>query len=341
MKVLYVIDSLSAGAGRVVYDLVKFGRWKSVVVSIYPNGELEEDFRKLGVKIINLNKRPGMGLGMMFKIAKICFKGRIDLVHTHNVDAYDYGVLGAVLASCRVIHTAHGKSVKRSKFKKFREKIFHKCLSIFLNDYITVSNDLGIYAYKNWSLIKPKTIYNGVDTSKYKPLKVSRKFLLKYDINANDKIVGIVAGLRPVKNHSMLIKAMRIVVDKVKNAKLVIVGDGPERSRLEKLVSELKMEKNVVFLGNRFDTVKLYNSFDVNVLCSFSECFSMTLLEAMACGVPCIATNVGGNPELVNNLVSLDYEELASRIISSFGSKVDGNLIEVEDMIEDYAKVYQ
>jgi sugar transferase (PEP-CTERM/EpsH1 system associated) len=364
VKILFIIDRLSLGAGRVLYDLVAHldnSKFETVVVSLYSEGELKPKFKKLGVKVHYLNKGNGKQLGIILKLKDLIKKEKPDIVHTHNVDAYEYGVIAAKLAGVKkIIHTAHGKSVKETNFKQSIERIYHRLTSLFVTSYVTVSHDLEKYAAENWCLNKIKllTIHNGVDIKKYKPAKQSREFLRKYGILNSDLLVGIVAGLRPVKDHATLIKAMAIVVNKMKNVKLAIVGDGQEKKNILNLVKELNLLNSVVFLGHRADMVKLYNSFDVGVLSSKSECLSMTLLEGMACGLPFVVTKVGGNPEVVSDcengyivpcqspdmtaeklLLLLKNKSLREQIAVTNRRKTE-KLFNVNSMLVQYSKLY-
>lgn len=330
IKTLFIIDRLNEGAGRVVYDLIDNidkDKFECVVVSIYKGGNLVDAFNRLGIKIIHLDKKKGLGIGLILKLRRIVRKEKADIAHTHNVDAYEYGVLAAWLAGVKsIIHTAHGKSVK---VKRFRENLFHRFVSLFLDRYIAVSDDLGRYVNKNWCLDKKKvkTIYNGIDEGVYKKIKADKSFLYKLGIDKKDKLIGIMAGLRPVKDHITLIKSMKIVKEEIPNSKLLVVGDGPEKRRLVNFSIENGLDKDVIFLGNRKDTVELYNSFDVGVLSSLSECLSITLLEGMACEVPFVVTAAGGNPEVIDNgengfLVPVrNHKILAEMIIQVLKSK--------------------
>ncbi|MCM8787667.1 MAG: glycosyltransferase [Candidatus Omnitrophica bacterium] len=363
-KICFVIDKLSAGAGRVVYDLAKFldkTQFEVVIASLYPNGDLLHLFKKLNVKIINLNKKSGKDLGLILRLRKLIIKEKIDIVHTHNVDAYEYGVLAAWLAGVnKIIHTTHGKSVKETKLKRIRENIFHKFISLFLTDYIAVSKDLGRYAAKNWCLNKKKIrlVYNGIDINKYKKINFDKKFLYKLGIIKNDLLIGIIAGLRPVKDHPTLLKSMEMLIKKVPNSKLLITGDGPEKEKLLGLVKKLRLENNVLFLGNRTDIVRLLNCLDVGVLCSLSECLSISLLEGMACEVPFIVTNVGGNPEVIENnkdgylVPPRNSKILAEKLINllqdkklmeKIGKKAREKVVKkfnVKNMIKSYERLY-
>lgn len=358
-KILFIIDRLSAGAGRVLYDIVKNIKSESVIVSVYSDGDMIEAFKELKIKIIFADKKPGIGLGFIFKLKKIIKKEKPDIVHTHNVDAYEYGILAAWLAGVdKIIHTSHGKSVKEDSFRKLRERLYHKTISLFLNKYIAVSKDLAKYASKNWCIGKRiRVICNGIDTDKYKPVKTDKKFLYESGVDKDDYLIGIIAGLRPVKNHACLIKAMKIVVQVIPNTKLLIIGDGPEKDKIILQVYKSGLKNDVIFLGQRKDTIEIYNSLDVNVLCSFSECFSMTLLEAMSCQVPCIATDVGGNKELIDDgedgfLIDIDHKILAEKIIDllrddalrkNIGIKAREKIInefDVKKMVKEYDEIY-
>lgn len=364
-KILFVIDRLSAGAGRVIYDLTKHidkKRFGILIAAIYPEGDLMHMFNNLNIRIINLNKKQGKDLDLIRRLKKIIQKEKIDIVHTHNVDAYEYGILAAWLAGVKkIIHTAHGKSIKKGFLRKTRENITHRFISHFLDYYVAVSKDLGRYVYKNWckNREKIKIIHNGIDIETYKRKKISKSFLSKLGVNKKDLIISIVAGLRPVKDHLTLIKAMKIVAKKVPNSKLLVVGDGLEKAKLISLTKKLKLQKNIIFLGNRKDIIRLWNITDMGVLCSLDECLSVALLEGMACEVPFVATEVGGNPEVVDHGVNgflvkpKNQEELASKMIrllkdvdlrkkagrrARYGLTLGG--FKVQTMISHYERLY-
>ena len=306
-KILYVIDRLNEGAGRVVYDLVRFidrSRFAVEIAAIYRQGNLLEDFSDCAVKIFYLDKKPGKDLGLIARLRDLIRRGRYTIVHTHNVDGYEYGVAAAFWAGARrIIHTAHGKSIKASPWRRRQESLYHRLLARCLSDYIVVSNDLGVYVAGNWcrNRRKIRTIYNGVDTAAYAPLVPPSCTLAGLELPQPVKLLGIVAGLRPVKDHATLLQAMQALKPRWPECRLLVIGDGPERSALERMRTELGLADEVFFLGNRRDVAQLFNCLDVGVLCSRSECLSMTLLEGMACQVPFVATEVGGNPELIRN----------------------------------------
>lgn len=114
-------------------------------------------------------------------------------------------------------------------------------------------------------------------------------------------VLGIVARLSQVKRHDLLLEAFSRMQPQAARGLLVLVGEGTEESRLRALVSRFGMESRVLFTGTRTDSAQLHAAFDVSILCSDSEGFPNSVIEAMACGVPVIATRVGGTPEAVNH----------------------------------------
>ncbi len=146
---------------------------------------------------------------------------------------------------------------------------------------------------------KVSVIPNGVDVDKFNPGVDGSQIRRELGLAPSLPIAGIVAALRPEKNHAALLQAMAIVHRTVPAAHLLIVGDGPERSALELQTSELKLDRVVHFLGTRSDTPQLLSAMDVFVLTSRMEANPVSILEAMATGKPVVAPRIGSIPESV------------------------------------------
>ena len=149
--------------------------------------------------------------------------------------------------------------------------------------------------------IKPEKIIhipNGVDTNKFNIYRkeFTRK---KFGFKKEDFIIGIVARLDPIKNHKTLFFAFKEIVKNYPQVKLIIVGDGSLREELKEKSYQLGIKNKVIFMGERDNVSEILKTFDIFVLPSLNEGMSNTILEAMATGIPVIASNVGGNPELV------------------------------------------
>lgn len=145
---------------------------------------------------------------------------------------------------------------------------------------------------------KIRIIHNGVDPARF-DVRSDRSPLAELGIDESHQVIGIVAALRWEKDHATLFHAAKeLLIDRPKMT-VLIVGDGPKRSDLEALCAELGIAHNVRFVGSRNDVARLMGALDVFVLCSTTECFPISVLEAMACARPVVCTDVGGIREIV------------------------------------------
>ncbi len=148
-------------------------------------------------------------------------------------------------------------------------------------------------------------IYNGVDTAQFAQQNsdtAARNDLRRQlGLAAGRKYISMIARFHPVKDHESLLRAFHLVCQKRDDTDLLLVGDGELRQEMELLAAELNIEDRVHFWGVRNDVAKILQAIDVFTLTSVSEAASLTLLEAMACSCPVVVTNVGGNPEIIDD----------------------------------------
>lgn len=267
-------------------------------------GSLEVVLEERGVPVHRLNKKEGVDAGLFLRLRSLIRDREIKVVHSHNYSAWIYACVAAQSAGGVVhVHTEH--SVVENVGRRY---MMQRWLSRFTSHVVAVSkhvhdvmiNDIGVAAER------VKLITNGVNTDRFAPVVETRRST-RADLGLTDKdiAIGIIARLVPVKNHSLLLRAAApLLKDDSMSAKVFIVGDGPERTALESLSAELGISGRVMFLGERRDTENLLNAFDVYVLSSISEGMNLTLLEAMSVALPVLATDVGGNGELIENGVS-------------------------------------
>jgi len=167
---------------------------------------------------------------------------------------------------------------------------------------------------------KIDVVVNGIDTNRFRPCsKIRQSARNRLGIPEDAVLIGIVANLRPVKRIDLFICAAAVVAQNVPQARFVIVGEGPLRSELDRLASQLEICDVVQFAGRQSDPVPYLNAFDIGVLCSDSEGLSNTILEYLACGLPCVVSRVGGNEEAIGEcgvvVPASDYEALAATLI--------------------------
>ena len=168
---------------------------------------------------------------------------------------------------------------------------------------------------------KIQIIHNGVDPAAF-DVNTDRGVLAEFGFTEGDPVVGILAALRPEKDHVTFLRAARIVIDEMPRARFLIIGDGATRPQLEALCSDLRITPNIHFAGARGDVARLLCAIDVFALTSATECFPIAVLEAMACARPTVCTAVGGIPEMVNDgetgylVPPKDSQQLAARLVS-------------------------
>lgn len=282
------------------------------------------------IKIFPIGKGDERDYFLPFKIARITKNVKPDIVHTRNWATID-GVIGAKIAGVKhVIHGEHGREAADPGGSNVLRKKARKVLNPWVSKFVTVSAELRNWLLNDVGLPEKKIlqIINGVDIESIKPAENKKLSKSALGIDPNSFVIGTVARLDPVKDHETIFRAFRTFCDcnGIKKMILLVAGSGPLQESLKVLAEELKISKNVLFVGHKDNVNQLYDCMDVYVLASIAEGISNTILEAMACGLPVVATGVGGSPELVDDgktgfiFTSGDYRELAERISFYFNN---------------------
>lgn len=249
-------------------------------------GKLAGDIEACGWKVTLLHQSPGLRPGLVFKLARL-FRGLgVDVVHTHNTKPFLYACPAARLARVsKVIHTRHGQRYGASR----RETSMFRLLTRLTDRVVCVSRDsANLSAMEGITPGKIRTIWNGIDSTRF-----------NYVGPCADGPAVMVSRLSPEKDVATLLRAAALAVRERPSFRLEIAGDGPCRPALEQIVHECNLEGCVRFLGEVRDVPALLARASLFVLPSLTEGVSLTLLEAMARGLPIVATRVGGNPEVV------------------------------------------
>jgi sugar transferase (PEP-CTERM/EpsH1 system associated) len=239
----------------------------------------------------------------LFRLIRIMREYRPHIVHTRNWGAIE-AVAAAKLAGVPVVvHSEHGYEVDMFAGLPLRRRLFRRAAYAMADAIFAVTRELrDFHARQAW--IQPQrmgVMYNGVDTQRFAPSSESRLAMRKeLGLPEGSFVVGAVGRLVPIKDHETLLKAAALLCKNGVDVRVLLVGSGPERQRLQ-VLSTNSLEGRVCFVGDSSRVPELLNAMDVFVLPSLNEGMSNTLLEAMACGLPALATNVGGNPEIVEN----------------------------------------
>jgi len=339
--VVHVIHSL--GTGGLENGLINLinrtpdERYRHAIVCLAQSGAFERRIEKPGVQIVSLHRQQGKDFSIYWKLWKALRGLKPAIVHTRNLSALEGQIPAFFLPGVKTVHGVHGRDVFDLDGDNRKYNLLRKLIRPLVGRYITVSRDLKIWLEKSVGVPVNRVmqIYNGVDQTRFTPRSGNKPDLAPAGFLRRDTIVtGTVGRLAAVKDQATLVRAFsRLLTQQPENRdhlRLIIAGDGPERSRLQGLIKELKTEECVWITGDRDDIPDILKSFDFFVLPSLGEGISNTILEAMATGLPIIATNVGGNPELVEEGVNGhlvprgNHEALADsmdKLIHSTGSR--------------------
>lgn len=234
---------------------------------------------------------------VLYRVADLLQKREIDAVITVGAgDKMFWGRLAARRAGVPVILSALHSTGWPDGVGRL-----NRMLTPLTDAFIAVAQSHGEFLAKNLRIHRDRVavIPNGVDTKRFAPIADVTSIRRNLGIGPTDPVVGIVAALRPEKNHELFLDVAARVVRELPTARFLVVGDGPQRPTLEVRARELKITDNVLFLGARSDVPELVAAMDVFALTSHIEANPISILEAMSAGKPVVATNVGSIHEAV------------------------------------------
>lgn len=311
LRVLHVVPDLGVGgAERHVTTLLPRmdrTRFASSAVCIGEPGALFADLVAAEVPAKALRRTKRQAVAALVDLVREMRRSRPDVVVVRGYSAEGLGRVAAWLARVPgVVVWVHndGDTEPRGRFRRAADRVLDRVTDAY---YGVAHAQLGYLTRElGHRPEKIRIIHNGVDAGRFDPAAGRDPVLAAaLGIAPDEPVVGILAALRPEKDHALLLRAFRLVTDELPGARLLVVGDGPERARLEELAAELGLAGRVVFAGSRADVPALLGLVDVITLSSYSiECFPMALLEAMAAGLPAVCTAVGGLPEMVEDGVT-------------------------------------
>lgn len=302
MKVTHVVESLSRGGlERVVVDLAKAQLKKGYeceVLCIFEGGILADEARDAGMPVRVLGKEDGLDFALVSRLRKCFHQAGADVVHTHNAVAHYYSALAAAGSKGRVfLNTRHGMG---SFARLTKREVFFR-IAMMTSDYgvmVCQAAADDAVARGRLSRKKARVVRNGTNLNPFLTERSVGDLRAHYGFDKDQILVMNVGRLNRHKGQTTLLRAFEEVDA---SAHLVIVGDGELRTPLEEQASSPKLRGRVTFMGDRADVPDLLACADLFVLSSNTEGYSIALLEACASGLPIVATDVGGNKEIVHH----------------------------------------
>ena len=364
-RILHIIESGGpGGAETVLLNIVNNldeDKYHSIV-TLLRTGWLHQQLKKNGISTIVLNSARSYDVSFLFRLWLKVKERRIDLIHSHLPDVNLYSCLAGFAAGVPVVTTYHGSPIeprKRISPHSLKYSLIGKLSARIVAVSDCLKNDLVRIA--RFPPRKLRTIYNGVDWRRFAlPLNSTTK-RNELRIAPDEKVVGMVANLRPAKGYEYFIRAGAIIAQNVPKVKFLIIGENEDklRERVTKEMDALGLTDSVIFLGFREDVPELLRLLDVFMLSSISEGLSIATIEAMAAGVPVVVTRSGGPQEVVTDgktgflVLPKDEKSLAEkallllknrRLAASIGKEAQSQVrtkFSIDTMIRNYQTVYQ
>ncbi len=331
MKILQFIETGGPGGAEQVVlklstELIKQG--DEVLVCTLREGWLTDELDRAGIRRTKIESNSGADLKLIFQIAEICRREKIDVIHSHLMDSNFYCALSRLISRTRLICTEHG-DIHHSQKKKF-VSLKTKVTSLLASKVTAVSQ-----------FTKNELVKFGMNSSKVSvvrnPIEINRDSTDSSSIALSDVSEDLISeetwvwvhvgNLRPVKDQSTLIKGFAESLKlSTTPQKLIIVGDGELKEELVELTKSLNINDNVIFLGFRNDVKDILQLCNGFILTSKSEAMPISILEAMRANLVIISSNVGGIPEIIKDnetgfiFESQDHKDLAKKIAAIAGN---------------------
>lgn len=308
--IVHVVETLERGGlERMVVDLAGAQRaagHRPQVICLYRPGLLAAELPALDIPLHDCGKRSGFDVRAIRRLRHWLRAAPGAVLHTHNANAHYHAVLAATgLPLSRIVNTRHGMGASQTRGRL--EWLYRRAMR--RTDAVAAVCEAARTLFAAHG-VKPRgalvAVSNGIRIERFEASTPARRAALRAELGLPEgtRIVGTVGRLNPVKDQSMLLRAFARVHGGMADTALVLVGDGPLRETLATEAAALGIADAVRFLGDRGDVDALLPGFDIFVLSSRSEGYSMALLEACAAGLPIVATDVGGNREIVRDGVN-------------------------------------
>ncbi len=312
IKILHVITSFDIGGAEIVlYHLLKnmdADRFENQVVSLIPPGPVGEKIQALFIPVFSLGMRPGYpSPGGLFRLSRLLRRESPDVVQTWLYHADLLGLLAAKLTGLPVLWNIRGSYLDMSHYNRWSTRVRSICarLSAFPKA-VVVNSRAGEVFHERIGYHPQRWVYipNGIDTGQFQPDKFARTLVRnELGLEQDSPLIGLVARFDPMKDHENFMRAASLLAAKFPNVHFVLVGKGAESSTpfFGNFLGNNPLHGRLHLLGQRDDIPNLMAALDIASLSSYGEGFPNTIAEAMSCGIPCVATDVGDSSFLIGD----------------------------------------
>ena len=310
MKITHLVENLNRGGlERVVINLVRAQHaagHECRVICLYEAGTLAHELTEHGVAVDACEKRPGMDFRALRNVRRMLREHRTEILHTHNIIAHDYAALASLgLGTRKLVNTRHGRGIAPPGVG--RRWMYVRCMR--WTDYVVgVCHAAKKNLMEHDGIAEEKIVVvpNGIHVERFRPAspEAHRRLAMLLGVREGTRLIGSVGRLNWAKDIPTMIRAFNFLRPQQPDSALVLIGDGSLRGELTQLAETEGVADAVHFLGDRGDVRDLLPGLDVLAMSSVSEGYSIALLEACASALPIVATDVGGNAEIVRDGVN-------------------------------------
>jgi glycosyltransferase involved in cell wall biosynthesis len=361
IRVLEILATLKrAGAERMAVSLacrLDPIRFETGVVSLYDvfDGGFEPELEAAGVPVWHLGKRPGLDIRMIPRLRRVMREFQPDVIHTHSYVLRYSLPAGLAMRKSAMVHTVHNLAVKETDFTGrllHRFAFGRKVSAVAVGEVVRRS-------YREWYGAEPEaTIRNGIATAAYCRPEARQRWRAGHGFQDDDFLVVSAGRLDPQKNPLGLIDAFELAFRNDRRGHLLLAGDGSLREAAERRAAEREVGARVHFLGVQAEIADVLAASDLFALSSDWEGTPLAVMEAMAAGLPVVATAVGGVPELVSDgetgllspagdmqafagALSRLAAEPVLRAAMAGAARIRSEKFSVETMVAEYASLFE
>ena len=307
IKIAFILWTLGGmgGSERVVYDLARKldPIAYDVFVISFSDGPVRNLYEEFGATVHVIAKKAGFDLSLVSALRRVLLEEKVEVVNAHHFGPFFYTYLAAMGSRIKLVYTEHSKW-QLEQLPPFK-KLLNRLMLSRTDAVVAISKQIEDY-YLHRLLVKKGRVHfitNGIDVSFFRG-RDGRYLRQELGITEREKVVGVVANLRPEKNHRLLISAFCSMAKSVEEIRLILVGFDCMNGELQEFAARDQASDKVLFLGARHDVPELLSLFDIFCLPSVHEGLPLTVLEAMAAGVPVVGADVMGINEVITHEVN-------------------------------------
>lgn len=363
--ICHVIHALGVGGAEVLVDVMvrrMAEQYRCVVAVLDEIGEIGERLQADGFVVEHLNRQPGIDRGCAKRLDAFAKREGAKLLHAHQYTPFFQAMLSrGLLGSRPVLFTEHGRHFPDLPSRK--RSIVNRLMLRRHDRLVGVGGAVRQALIDNEGLPsnRVEVVYNGVDLDALASASAGARERIRgeFGFSDTDFVAVQVARLHVLKDHQTALRAIQQVAQQQPNVRLLIVGEGDQRAAIEAAIRDRKLGQNVLLAGNRSDIADLLAASDVFLMSSISEGIPLTIIEAMAAGLPVVSTAVGGIPEMIEHaengflaqsgdhrgladaLVLLQQDQTLRNSVAAKGRKQAIQLFSQQGMLDGYRTIYE